>query len=421
MPEGGTTQDYSIYDKAEREHISTYGYVCGVAVIPCSYLVCAYLIFEGLYLLCKDRPLQLGLAADFSKSESGFLYILAWGDIVVAVIGAIGIWSTSKMHSTIAIAGSGILLGWRCLVCVSFVPWAGIMLAFSSATTNKVSMFVFICVYFAFSIFLVYILMMAFRQVMSNTMCFQQHLDAQAERKKLLIAGESWAGNFDRDGEDMTDIEVEPVLFGVLPLAETVSLYAAVIAVACMWNFLHLMITRESSGGWAFFSSTPKVDTTFWLEILLWPLSFCCAFIGLAGASKFCESVFNEEKQSTYSLLVFLLGSMLRFGLLFAVTGMNIIEKNTCGFYVNGLATLAYSSPLAPRNGFWFHCLPNEYLFLAGALACCTLDGYLIWGTFQLWTHCKDRKFDHCVRSFLLGDSKASCLENDCQAEILYN
>lgn len=413
MPEGAAIQNYATYDKAEREQISTYGYVCGIAVIPCSYLVCAYLIFEGLYLLRKERPLQLGLAGDSSKSESGYLYLLAWGDVMAAVIGAIGIWASSKMHSTVAIAGSGILLGWRCLVCVSFAPWAGIMLAFSSPTTDKVSMFAFVCIYFALSIFLVYILMMAFRQVMSITMCFQQHLDAQAERKMLLIAGESWAGNFDIGGEGMIDMEVEPVLFGVLPLAETVSLYAAVIAAACMWNFLHLMITRESSGGWAFFSSTPEVSTTFWLEILLWPLSFCCAFVGLAGASKFCESVFVEEKQSTDSLFVFLLGSMLRFALLFAVTGMSVIEKNTCGFYANGLATLAYNSPLAPRNGFWIHCLSNEYFFLAGALACCTLDGYLILATFQLWTHCKDRKFDNCGR--------ANCSEDEFQAEILYN
>merc|ERR1719152_491853 len=69
---------------------------------------------------------------------------------------------------------------------------------------------------------------------------------------------------------------------------------------------------------------------------------------------------------------------------------MDIIEKDTCGLYINGLARVAYSSYWSSANGF-IHCTPLEYLFLAGALLCCLLDGYLIWGTFSLW-HFEDRR-----------------------------
>jgi len=396
----------NIYDDVASDR-SADGFVCGLPVLPFAYLVSFYVLVEGIVVLVEGPSHFESVAGlhSFSKAEAGFLDVVAWGDIVAAVAGILGIWlshnlmpigwrQSSKMHSSLAILGAGILLAWRSLVCISFAPWAGILLAFTSPSMDKVWMWTCLCAYIALSIFIVYALAMAFRQVVSDSRRFQQHLDAQAvhERQQLLMAAHNYRQeNQLINGDAMHEHEIEPELFGVLPLAETVTLYTIVIAIACLWNFLHLVITGHTSGGWAFFSQTPQVSSTFWLEAFLWPISFFCALIGIAGASSFSGSGFLEEKPSASSLLMFLLASMGRFALLFAVTGMTIIELDTCGFYVNGLSKLAFGS--TGMTSLLLHCDGMQYLFLAGVLLCCFLDGYLIWGTFQLWHHAQDWEF----------------------------
>jgi len=420
----------NIYDEVEKERHPTYGYICGVALIPWAYFVCMYMLVEGFLIILHTWPHdgKLDLAGPFEKSETGYLYVVAWGDIVAAVIGAIGIWfshnllpigwrSTSKMHSTVAIVGAGTMLVWRSLICLSFAPWAGIMLAFSAPDTDKVWMYVLVCAYIVWSIFLVYTLAMAFRQAVSDGRRFQKHLDLQAvhERQQLLISAGSWReDNIMIDGAAMAEHEVEPDLFGVLPLADCVTLYTIVIAAACVWSFIHLMLTGETAGGWAFFSSTPKVPSTFWIEVFLYPISFLGALIGLAGASSLSGSAFLEEKPSTSSILVFLLSSMLRFALLFAVTGMDLLEKDTCGFYLHGAANFAYKSPWSPATGGYIHCQPMSWLFLLGVLVCCCLDGYLIWGTFKLWQHAQEWEFQP-IEAKTMGDyGAAQAIDDDC-------
>jgi len=320
----------NIYDDVEKHRSALHGYVCGIPVIPFAYLVCGYMVFEGLILI-----LDVSEKGPFSETETGYLEVVAWGDIVSALIGAMGIWfshnlagvgwrDTSKSHSTIATLGSGSVLAWRSLVCLSFAPWAGHLLAFSIPDGDRVFAYGWILGYIALSIFLVYVLAMAFRQAVSDGKLFQQHLDAQAqhERQQLLTSANNHRQEnrdlsyHDQTGEDLNYHEVEPELFGFLPLAETVTIYSIVIAVACLWCFFHLLDTGHTSGGWAFFSQTPKVAETFWLEVFLWPLSFLCALIGMSGASSFSGSGFLDEKPALSSLLMFLVGSMLRFALL---------------------------------------------------------------------------------------------------------
>merc|ERR1719198_1392795 len=108
--------------------------------------------------------------------------------------------------------GAGLVLAWRSLVCLSIAPWAGFMLAFASAEVDKVWAYVLLCIYFALSIFLVYVLAMTFRQVVSDSKRFQRYLDAQAlqERQQLLIT----AGNYRQDdqhidGDALNEHEVE--------------------------------------------------------------------------------------------------------------------------------------------------------------------------------------------------------------------
>lgn len=398
-------QGGNIYDEVDAKRFPN-GYVCGIALIPLAYIICAYMITEGLLIILHGITIA-SISGPFKDSESGFLYVVAWGDLVAAVIGLFGVWfshnlmpigwrSTSKMHGSIATVGVGTLLVWRTLVCLAFAPWAGILLAFSPASSDKALMTFLVCVYIAWSIFIVYSLIMIFRQAVSDGKRFQRHLDIQAnhERQQLLISAGNWRqDNVLIDGEDIRDHEVEPEVFGVLPLADAVTLYAVVIAVACVWSFIHLIVTGHTMGGWLFFASTPAVSSTFWLEAFLYPFSFLIALIGLAGASSLSGSDFLTNKPATSSLLIFLLGSLFRYALLFAVTGMDLLEKDTCGFYLHGAVNFANKDPWSKAGGSWIHCQPTSVLTLLGMVAFCILDAYLIWATFQLWHHSQDWEF----------------------------
>jgi hypothetical protein len=382
------------YESIHKKRVDENGAAFAAVHIPMAYIICAYVVFEGFFIIHEGTP-SLGLHGPFSQSESVFLYIVAWGDIVSAFLGFIGIWfshnllptdwrSTSRMHSTFAKTGTGILLAWRCLVLLSIAPWAGILLAFSPPQTDKVWMYILICSYICLSIFLVYILVTAFCQIVSDSERFQQHADKQAlgERKTLLANASDARQNGD---DDVGDMEVEPLVFGFFELAPTITLYTIIITIACGWSFLHVILTGQTAGGWAFFSSTPQVNTTFWWEVFLYPICFGCAIVGLAGAATLAKNAaVPGTNQSRAFVLIFFLSSALRFGLLFAVTGMCLLEKNSCGFYLHGIASIAYSSP-SPAAGISIHCVATEWMMLAGVLLCFLLDGYLVWGTYKLY------------------------------------
>jgi len=396
----------NIYDKVHTERCGKHGSLYATLHIPMAYLVCAYVLLEGLFIILWEKP-SLGLHGPFSQSETVFLYAVAWGDVVCAFVGAIGIWfshnllplgwrNTSRMHQTYAKVGSGILLAWRTLVCFSIAPWAGIALAFSSPHTDKVWMYLLVCGYFILSIFLVYILMMTFRQIITDSIHFQEHLDGQAMQERIqLLNNAAQRGNWADCNEGGRDVELEPVLFCFFDLAPTVMLYAFVLTIASAWSFFHLILSGHTAGGWAFFSSTPQVSTTFWFEAILYPICFAGAVIGMAAAASLSESSFVlDENQSRSSLLLFFLSCVFRFGLLFAVTGMCLLEKNTCGFYLHGLASIAYRSPFGGAAGISLHCVGTEWLFLGGVLLAFILDGYLTWATYKLYHHCHAWKLE---------------------------
>lgn len=389
----------NIYDSVQKGREDQRGSALAVMHLPLAYLVATYVLFEGLFILLHGTPLK-GMRGPFSESEMVFLYIVAWGDIIASIAGATAIWFShnlmplgyrkmSMMHAPIAKHGSGTLLAWRLLVCLSVAPWAGIALAFSSPGTDKFWMWILVCAYICLSIFIVYALILTFRQIFCDGVRLQEHIEKQAlnERRILLRNAQvhnHWA-DCDAGGRDS---EVEPLMFGMFELAPTVTLYTIVIAVACVWSWFHLILTGQTSGGWAFFSSTPHVDATFWWEVFLYPVSFAAAIIGFSGAATLSETSFAlNENQSRSSMLIFFLSCIFRFGLLFAVTGMCFLEKNTCGFYLHGLSSIAYGSPGGNAVGVSIHCLPSEWLLLAGSSTACFLDAYLIWGTYKLYHH----------------------------------
>jgi len=396
------------YGAFREEELEESGSERSALYLTVAYAVCAFLLFEGLFIVLWEHPSSLGLTGPFSKSEGVFLYIVAWGDIIAAFLCTIAIWfgtafnsqnvmpigwrdtRSGRMHKGVAKLGAGTLLLWRILVCLSIAPWAGIMLAFSPPTADKVSMYVMVCAYLILSIFLVYILTLAYRQIVFDSIRFQEYLDKQAlgERKRLLR--NAHRDNHYADCNDGgRDCEVEPVLFTLVDLAPTITLYTLVIATACVWSFFHLVISGNTAGGWAFFASTPEVRTTFWWEVFLYPICFFFALFGLAGSATLSSTTAPvlEEHQCRSSVLLFFLSSVFRFGLLFAITGMDLLEKNTCGFYLHGVAGFAYSSPWSPTGGILLHCVSSEWGLLAAVLVFCLLDAYLIWGTYKLYHH----------------------------------
>lgn len=412
-PESGI----NVYDEVETDKNKRHGFVCGIAVIPAAYLVCALMIFEGLFVLLHGS-FHLVRVGPFKQSETGFLEFVAYVDIIVAIVGALGIWfghnllpvgwrTISKFHSTIAMVGAGMLFGWRSLVCLCFPPWVGILLAFSPPP--KATLWAFAVCYLVLSLIVAYILLLAFRQVVSTSKRFQQHLDAQVlgERKQLLFNAHMARGDdFHADGEAMHEHDVEPHVFGVLPLAQSVTLYAIIMGIVCLWAFFHLAITGQTFGGWAFFAGTPVVNITFWLEIILYVLSLGFAIAGFLGAASFSGVGFVREEPATLCVLAFLVGSMARFALLFSVTGMDLLEKDTCGLYVHGLANIAYKSPSSAASGFGLHCQPIDFLFLLGVVVFCIMDAHLIWATYELWHHSQEWVFHPIGKGASIEDNK---------------
>lgn len=391
----------NIYDavQKEREKHAKHAYFCGVGIIPVAYLVCVYLICEGLLILMQD-PSEWHIVDTVASWEIGFLEFVAWGDIVCACIGIVGIWlghnivpgwrKLARMHSFCSNCGIIILLAWRGIVTLMFPPWAGVLLAFTPHGDNRIWLYLALFLYIGFCILMLYIITMGLIRCVHDSRLFQEHLDVQHlhERKKLLTAAhDARQVNQHIDGEDMHEHDVEPDLFGFLPMAETVAVYAVVMAAAMLMSWLHLVVSGSTAGGWAFFSSTAGVTQTYWLEFFIYPICFAAAIVGLLGASSFSGHGVLDEETALTALSTFLIVNMLRFAFDFAITGMNLLEQNTCGFYVNGIAALAYREPHAPKNNALFHCPPMDILLLIAIFAIMIIDCYMIWSTFQLYHH----------------------------------
>jgi len=375
------------------------------------YTACVYVLLEGVFLLLHVTGVLLpalffympSSTSPFKGSEQIFLWTVAIGDVICSIAGLLGIWvgrnlvpagwrNTGKMSCTLATLGTGLVLVWRSLVLVGFAPWAGIWLAFDGPKEVKTLMYVFVCAYIILCIFLVFVLARAFRQTVTDGLHLQKHLDHQAtqEREYLLHhASVARQQDFHADGEHGRDHELEPEVFGIFPLAPTITIYALVVAIACCLGFLWLLFSGRTVGGWAFFAEHPHVNTTFWLEFFLMFISAATAMVGVLGCLAFAGIRMKHlpctSDLAILCLLVFLFGSMLRYALLFAITGMTFLEKNTCGIYVHGIAQLAYYTPWSRASEYWLHCQAVEYFMLILTLGFCFLDGYLIWCTYKLW------------------------------------
>merc|ERR1719247_2537252 len=104
----------------------------------------------------------------------------------------------------------------------------------------------------------------------------------------------------------MHDHELEPHLFGVLPLSETVGVYTLLIAVATLLSFVHIAFNGQTAGGWAFFAPTPTVMQTYTLELFLYPICFVCAVAGVMGTATFGGFGFLEENTALNAIVLFL-------------------------------------------------------------------------------------------------------------------
>jgi hypothetical protein len=404
---------HSIHDKIKKKKsecalTQKHMYIMGMEVVALTYVICVYIVLEGVLILFYDPSGLLDvIKGPFSAAEVAVLYGAGYGDIIAGIIGLTGVWlgtnllqgwrKLAPMHSFLATSFTITIIFWRCLVSLVFAPWVGTLLAFAFAAQDRLYPMLIALAYMSWSIWILYVLIMAFKEITHDTRQFQVHLNEQRlhERKFLLrVAAKARLDGIAQDGEAMNDHELEPHLFGIFPLCETVTLYAVLIATVMLLSTVHVSFNGQTAGGWAFFTGTPTVPETFPLECVLYPICFVCAVFGVLGTSTFGGFGFLEEKSAMKAILLFLFSAAVRFCLLFSITGMALIERNECGIYINGVARMA-SAPMNPlsgatRNNDLLHCSNSSIFVFVLAFIFMLLDAYMVWGTFQLHHHAMD-------------------------------
>jgi hypothetical protein len=408
LVKGRSIHDKIAQKKQECALAQKHMYVMGIEVVAFAYIVCLYVILEGILIMFKDPAHYLDvIRGPFAQTEVFILTAVGYGDIVGGIIGFCGLFlgtnllqgwrRLAPMHSFLATTFTIAIIAWRCLVCLVFAPWVGILLAFAFPAHSRLYPCIVALGYIMLSISMLYILIMAFKEIRHDTRQFQLHLNEQRlhERKFLLkIAAKARLEGNGQDGEAMHDHEIEPHVFGFLPLTETVTIYAVLIAVATLLSFVHISFSGQTAGGWAFFAGTRTVVQTYTLELILYPICFVCAVFGVLGTSTFGGFGFLKEGTALNAILLFLISSAIRFCLLFSVTGMALIERNECGVYINGVARMSRApmNPLvgASRNNVLLHCTTTSFFVFALTFVFMLLDGYMTWATFQLHHHASD-------------------------------
>mmetsp|Transcript_56688 Transcript_56688/g.99140 ORF Transcript_56688/g.99140 Transcript_56688/m.99140 type:complete len:436 (-) Transcript_56688:164-1471(-) len=371
------------------------------------WAACAWLIFEGFALLAALSTtgwVTLNFVTSATSetnamhaSEKVFLYIMAYCDIIFAFLAFVSMWCSrnvlvdnwqkyGKGYAMIPTLAVGVLIAFRILVTLGLGPWVGIWLAFTPPDQDKFEACFWAFMYFAFCLFLLYVLLLAFRKAVAEGQQVQRYANEWAveERMQLLINAHhvrNWG--HPTDGESLKDIEVEPLIFGLFPLTETIAAYALLITMACVACLMEMGFWGGVIGGWAFFAEKGMDTSTYWLEIVLYILSIFPAAIGFLAAVSLLD---KQARPPVTALFVFLLGSLARFSMMVPVTGMTLIANmNICGLYVRWLSNISTKTP-------WFasspvHCGLGELGTICLVILVALLDGYLIWGVYQVWHH----------------------------------
>merc|ERR1719265_2557431 len=111
--------------------------------------------------------------------EAIFLYIVGYGDIILAAFAFASMWcgrntlrtewrKYGKGYAAIPFLAIGVLTAFRIIVTLGVGPWVGIWLAFTPPEQDKFEACFWAAIYFFFSMFLIYVLVLAFRKAVAE-------------------------------------------------------------------------------------------------------------------------------------------------------------------------------------------------------------------------------------------------------------
>lgn len=398
-----------------------------IPLLSAGYFICFMFLLEGLFVVFEICGVLGNADMEFLKrlqehnpfrnALHSCLWFLGIGDIIASFLGPFGLWLGSNympyswrklwsMHASIAKGCVGSVLVWRLLVLFMVAPWAGTSFAFEPPHQDKAASMLLTALYVAISLYSVWVLLLSYNMVASETSIMQQKLNSLGLR--MPTWAEIFLQEIDYYAEFMPGSQSElshPTVLCCLSLEAATALYILAVFLGSICWFVQLMLYDETIGGWAFAVSVPHVSETYGLEIALYTLTIIFSVVALAGivlhrGARDIEDVLKERYQGDYSmyhtedvseavkakersaacLVMYLLFSILRFALFFPITIMVLLEKNICSLYL-GLSNAEFSKGLALVP----HCSTTDSNVIVLTLLLFFLDAYMVYNVFQLW------------------------------------
>lgn len=411
----------------ERHHS---GLVCGIDPAAMGYLVCFLVLVEGVILVFHAtgvidhrNSMFSGLSNNnpFAGIQWTLLGVFGFGDIITAVLAGFGIWLSLRAmpvnwtksvgfheyHAGSAQLFVGVFLIFRALATLFVGPWVGIMLAFEPSDFDKVPYLFWTMFYLAFSIFTLWALVQVYRFVVAESERVQEELNREVATRRQLYISMASKGHHRlfEDGEQ---------LFYCLPLELTLGVYAIVAALAFLVFFIQHVATGKTIGAWAFLLPSTPVDMTWWIEFVVYSVSFAFAMAALGGIighntaleqkegaiqeGQSGGAYYNEEladamrmeRRSIFAVLIFFIFSLLRIAFFIPITGMTLITRDTCGIYVYALSSISVSRPGGSAP---LHCSGSDFFALLVVLGFVAFDAYMTWGYLRLWREYREQLY----------------------------
>jgi hypothetical protein len=399
-------------------------YVCGcVPPLLAGQVVCLLTLLEGVFVLFEltgatDLNWFDGLneVNPFERLQFTCLWVLSTGDFFFSIgVGALGMYmcnnplpdwfmyraNLKEVHADLCNLLIKMFLFWRVLVTILIAPWAGVMLAFAPSTYDKSNCMVFVLLYIGLNIQSLWSLLAVQQVATYACQDMQNAIDAASTNERLQLIERAYADGFDTVMSPTRD----SVIFGLLPLEPTVLAYVLLLSVACLlWA-----IEGRTAAGWAFLLEYQEVALTKGFERAVYSFSAVVTFLGMVALLTFRQSrnelaYFMKEdasmqnqyehreemdrlqrarKRSISVLLACFIGNLLRVCLFIPITGMVLLFKNLCGFYVSGLSRVAFSKENSNRGSV--HCAAEDWSIIVSVISIAAIDGYLAWSVFWLW------------------------------------
>lgn len=370
-------------------------------------LVCCLVLLEGVFVITDSgrgeasrtraaAGLQVGNS--FHRAEWALLEALGIGDLSAAGLGLVGIALAAgtslppnlAMRRESAAGGAvGAMLAWRALVTIAIVPWIGFLLVFDPPEVSRWPRALAALVYLAVNMYLLQVLVHTYVVARRESRLLEEEfsLGIAGDCREALAAGAGRSG-----------LAESNVLFWCLPLDLTVAMYAVVSSVASLYRIIALLQTSRSSGGWAWLMTAgDAVTSTFWLEAIGYATTViiaACAAGAIIAHWRLDRKVIEYQEDLAAQvparrrcaglLFLFFATSSLRFALWVPVTGMAMAGRDLCGWYVQGLASVALGSR-GGSIGAADRCSAAELAVLVSSLAFLALDAYLLSAIQHLW------------------------------------